>query len=117
MVAEVAFTFVLCFVVLCVASVGKKPASELTGFIIGSCVTVGGLAIGSISGGSLNPAVSFGIAAAAVPKFGAGVLANAGIYTVFEVIGAGAAAGLVTVTHGAVEGKEDGEDKPLAADA
>jgi aquaporin Z len=65
-IAEVVFTSVLCYVVLCVATVAKDPSPELTGFIIGSCVTVGGLAIGKISGGSLNPAVSFGISLARI---------------------------------------------------
>jgi aquaporin Z len=61
LVAEVFFTTTLAFVVLSVATV-KNPLSEFFGFSIGMCVTVGGCAIGSISGGSLNPAVSMGIA-------------------------------------------------------
>eukprot|EP00419_Tripos_fusus_P010236 CAMPEP_0172656588 /NCGR_PEP_ID=MMETSP1074-20121228/1465_1 /TAXON_ID=2916 /ORGANISM="Ceratium fusus, Strain PA161109" /LENGTH=451 /DNA_ID=CAMNT_0013471453 /DNA_START=69 /DNA_END=1424 /DNA_ORIENTATION=- len=60
--AEIAFTFVLCLVVLCVATTERNPGPQFTGLIIGMCVTVGGLAIGKISGGSLNPAVSLGIA-------------------------------------------------------
>merc|ERR1712216_455688 len=59
-VAEVVFTFLLAFVVLSVATV-KNPLSEYFGFAIGMCVTVGGCAIGKISGGSLNPAVSIGV--------------------------------------------------------
>merc|ERR1719398_112743 len=59
-IAELVFTFVLAFVVLSVATV-EKPLSEYFGFAIGMCVTVGGCAIGKISGGSLNPAVSIGI--------------------------------------------------------
>merc|ERR1740127_320502 len=62
-VAEIIFTFVLCYVVLCTAVSDKTKAPHMFGLAIGSCVTVGGFAIGSISGGSLNPAVSFGIAA------------------------------------------------------
>ena len=61
-VAESVFTFVLCFVVLSVAISEKTSAPEFFGLAIGSCVTVGGFAIGGISGGSLNPAVSAGIA-------------------------------------------------------
>ena len=57
-VAEIVYTFVLCFVVLCVAVSERTKASHLFGLAIGSCVTVGGFAIGGISGGSLNPAVS-----------------------------------------------------------
>lgn len=59
--AEGIFTFILCFVVLNVATVTDSPTKDMFGLAIGSCVTVGGYAIGAISGGSLNPAVSFGI--------------------------------------------------------
>merc|ERR1712194_958524 len=61
-VAEIMFTFVLCFTVLSVAVSKKTHAPTMFGLAIGACVTVGGNAIGAISGGSLNPAVSFGIA-------------------------------------------------------
>merc|ERR1740115_676874 len=60
LVAELVFTFLLAFVVLSVATV-KNGLTEYFGFAIGMCVTVGGCAIGKVSGGSLNPAVSFGI--------------------------------------------------------
>merc|ERR1719195_641592 len=97
-VAEIVFTFVLCFVVLCVATTSKAPAPELAGFIIGMCITTGGLPIGKISGGSLNPAVSVGIAAArkffAEGKFQFGV-----IYSGFEFIGALLAATAFRLTH------------------
>merc|ERR1719420_2479020 len=53
--AEIVFTFVLCFVVLSVATT-KAGLSQYFGFAIGMCVTVGGCAIGAVSGGSLNPA-------------------------------------------------------------
>eukprot|EP00929_Paragymnodinium_shiwhaense_P064258 TRINITY_DN3217_c0_g1_i1.p1 TRINITY_DN3217_c0_g1~~TRINITY_DN3217_c0_g1_i1.p1 ORF type:complete len:463 (+),score=151.21 TRINITY_DN3217_c0_g1_i1:81-1469(+) len=97
-VAEVIFTFVLCFVVLCAAVSEKTKTTQFFGLAIGSCVTVGGFAIGGISGGSLNPAVSFGIAAAhALTK--PAVLGNAAIYAVLELCGAGLAAGVQKVTH------------------
>jgi len=83
--AEFVYTFVLTFVVLCVATVQVAPAPELTGFIIGMCVTVGGLAIGTVSGGSLNPAVSFGIAVARA-LFG-GTVYRGLIYMVIEALG------------------------------
>jgi aquaporin Z len=63
-VVEVAYTFLLCYVVCCVATTSSSTQNTgFFGFIIGSCVTAGGYAIGAVSGGSLNPAVSFGIAA------------------------------------------------------
>jgi len=95
--AEIFFTFVLCFVVLCVATVDGLPAKEFTGFIIGSCVTVGGLAIGIVSGGSLNPAVSFGVALARV-LFG-GTFWRGVVYMLLEALGAACAAGLFKVVY------------------
>merc|ERR1719198_805298 len=95
--AEAMFTFVLCFVVLCVAvSQGKTNSKHMFGLAIGSCVTVGGFAIGSISGGSLNPAVSFGIGCTHFLKGGA---VNAFFYSGFEFIGAAAAASVCGLTH------------------
>merc|ERR1719378_1797640 len=82
---ETVFTFVLCFVVLSVATV-KAPLSEYFGLAIGFCVTAGGLAIGNISGGSLNPAVSTGISAARI--IGGGYFYNCLIYSLVELVGA-----------------------------
>merc|ERR1719316_1632655 len=104
--AELAFTFVLCLVVLCAAVHPTTKTANFFGLAIGACVTVGGNAIGAISGGSLNPAVSFGIASAAVPKHGAGNLMVAVIYTLFEFIGAAVAAGVVMQTHASGEAKD-----------
>jgi len=112
--AEIFFTFVLCFVVLSVAcspSADKGKYSEVFGLAIGSCVTVGGFAIGSISGGSLNPAVSFGIAAGDAiggANFG-GIFKEGMLYTVFELMGAGAAALAYFGTHAAAEKAESAE--------
>lgn len=59
--AELVFTFVLCFVVLGVATVKNPQSSQFNGLTVGLCVVAGGNAAGAISGGSLNPAVSLGI--------------------------------------------------------
>lgn len=102
--AEAAFTFLLCIVVLSVAVSSKTKSSEMFGLAIGSCVTVGGFAIGGISGGSLNPAVSFGIATSRT--LNGGLFYESLIYTVFELLGGAAAAGVFMVTHAdAVEKK------------
>merc|ERR1711871_840180 len=90
-VAEIMFAFV----VLSVATV-QSPLSEYFGLAIGSCVTAGGYAIGAVSGGSLNPAVSFGIAVSHAANGGS--LTNAALYSVFEIIGACIAAGLFMTT-------------------
>jgi len=101
-VAEIVFTFVLCYVVLSVAVSSKTASKTMFGLAIGSCVTVGGFAIGSISGGSLNPAVSFGIASVSPTPF-LPSLTKALVYSLFECIGAGAAAVVVSTTHGRKE--------------
>jgi len=96
-VAEVVFTFVLCYVVLCVAVSPQTKASHLFGLAIGSCVTVGGVAIGGISGGSLNPAVSVGIAAA--QTLNGGFFYKALLYSALECIGAAVAGSFFKFTH------------------
>jgi len=98
-VAEIMFTFLLAFVVLSVATV-EAPLSEYFGLAIGSCVTAGGYAIGAVSGGSLNPSVSFGISTShAAFGGGTGILMNCLIYSIFEIIGGLIAAGVFMATH------------------
>merc|ERR1719410_3208216 len=99
-IAEVIYTFVLAFVVLSVATV-KSPLSEYFGFAIGACVTVGGNAIGKVSGGSLNPAVSFGIATSGT--IGGGAFWPCLAYTAAELVGGCAAAGIFRATHRTTE--------------
>merc|ERR1719223_2543287 len=94
--AEIVFTFVLCFVVLCVATV-KEPSKDMFGLAIASCVTAGGYAIGAVSGGSLNPAVSIGISGSHI--IGGGHFYNCLIYSLYEFVGAGLAAGIFMVVH------------------
>jgi len=105
--AEAAFTFVLCLVVLCTAVQAKTKSDNFFALAIGSCVTVGGCAIGAISGGSLNPAVSFGIASAATLEHGSKSLLNAVLYSLVEFAGAGVAAGIVMATHAEIVEKDE----------
>lgn len=91
-IAEVMFTFLLCFVVLhCATADSNTGCKDMFGLAIGMCVTVGGFAIGSISGGSLNPAVSIGIDMSNA-VFNNQVPINWLAYTLFEVAGAALAA-------------------------
>lgn len=74
-VAELFFTFVLAYVVLSCATISPPTAMATKrnfffALAIGSSVTAGGFAIGAISGGELNPAVSLGIATANVKHRG-----------------------------------------------
>merc|ERR1719282_1405578 len=96
-VAETIFTFVLCYTVLCVAVSSRTKAPTMFGLAIGFCIVVGGNAIGAVSGGSLNPAVSLSISVAHM-RAGGNLLA-AIAYTIFELAGAAAAAAVFIVTH------------------
>jgi aquaporin Z len=104
-IAEIIYTFVLCFVVLNVACAkpelkGEKlvlskggPSAQMYGLAIGFCVVVGGNAIGGVSGGSLNPAVSIALdATGAIDKTGVYFM-NSIAYSCFELVGAALAAG------------------------
>jgi len=95
-IAEIVYTFVLCFVVLNVATV-KTPLSQYFGLAIASCVTAGGYAIGAISGGSLNPAVSIGISSSMM--LNGGIFYKCLIYSALELVGAGLAAGTFMVVR------------------
>jgi len=104
--AEIMYTFVLCFVVLNVACLNDKspkgeklylmtggPSAQMYGLAIGFCIVVGGNAIGAVSGGSLNPAVSIGLdTVGAIDKQGVYFM-NSLVYSCFELIGAAVAAG------------------------
>jgi aquaporin Z len=105
-VAEIMYTFVLCFVVINVACLngadekGTKlylmtggKSYQMYGLAIGFCIVVGGNAIGAVSGGSLNPAVSIALdTTGAIDKTGVYFM-NSLVYSCFELIGAAAAAG------------------------
>merc|ERR1719159_1734075 len=105
--AEVVFTFVLAFVVLSVATV-ENALSEYFAFAIGMCVTVGGFAIGKVSGGSLNPAVSIGISTSHI--MGGGGFWPCLVYTLVECVAGALAAGVFKATqpseYETKEGKE-----------
>jgi aquaporin Z len=105
--AEFVFTFVLAFVVLSVATV-KNTLSQYFGFAIGMCVTVGGCAIGKVSGGSLNPAVSFGISTSHIMKGGG--FWPCLVYTLVEVAAGAAAAGVFMLTQPSEYAPKDAEE-------
>jgi aquaporin Z len=87
-VAELLFTFALCYVVLNVATSKDQARNGFFGLAIGFTVVAGAFAIGAVSGGSLNPAVTLGAGVG-------GLFAWSTIWIYFLVqLGAGVAAGL-----------------------
>merc|ERR1719321_1423482 len=116
--AEIIYTFVLCFTVLNVATLSCEhltnggKAKQIYGLAIAFCIVVGGYAIGSVSGGSLNPAVSVALDTSNAMKGGSWM--NCIPYACFEVIGASLAAGVFYVVRddefkngGILTGKQD----------
>lgn len=61
-VVELLFTFALCYVVLNVATSKSHPDNSFYGLAIGFTVVAGAFAVGTISGGAFNPAVTLGAA-------------------------------------------------------
>ncbi|MCW2803701.1 MAG: permease, glycerol uptake facilitator [Propionibacteriaceae bacterium] len=61
-VVEFLFTFALCYVVLNVATSKDQLGNSFFGLAIGFTVLAGAFAVGGISGGAFNPAVSLGAA-------------------------------------------------------
>jgi aquaporin Z len=87
--AELLFTFALCYVVLNVATSKDQPGNAFFGLAIGFTVVAGAFAVGGISGGVFNPAVALGATAVGVFAW-----STFWIYLVVQAV-AGVAAGLV----------------------
>jgi aquaporin Z len=90
-IVELLFTFALCYVVLNVATSKDHPDNSFYGLAIGFTVVAGAVAVGAISGGAFNPAVSLGAAV-----MGMFAWTTLWVYLVAQVL-AGIAAGLVFV--------------------
>jgi len=102
--AEFVFTFVLCYVVLCVACCDSTKYNQVFGLAIASCVTAGGYAIGGVSGGSLNPAVSFGLAMSSLGG-GHGIF-HMVPYIIVELAAGAVAAVVYKTTHAGLINKQ-----------
>ncbi|CAE8600492.1 unnamed protein product, partial [Polarella glacialis] len=107
-VAELAFTFLLAFVVLAVATTRSPHCASKQNFhfglAIGVCVVAGGFAVGAISGASSNPAVAWSLATAEALKPGhhsdpSGIFQDCLAFCLFELVGAVLAAAVFGLTH------------------
>jgi aquaporin Z len=87
-VVELLFTFALCYVVLNVATSKDQLGNSFFGLAIGFTVVAGAFAVGGISGGAFNPAVSLGASVAGVFAW-----STLWVYIVVQAV-AGIAAGL-----------------------
>jgi aquaporin Z len=87
-VVELIFTFALCYVVLNVATSKDHIDNSFYGLAIGFTVVAGAIAVGGISGGAFNPAVSVGGAVMSIFAW-----PTLWVYLVAQII-AGAAVGV-----------------------
>jgi aquaporin Z len=87
-VVELLFTFALCWVMLNVATSKDNPNNAFYGLAIGFTVLAGAFAVGGISGGAFNPAVSLGAATGGLFAW-----STLWVYIVVQAV-AGTAAGL-----------------------
>jgi aquaporin Z len=87
-IVELLFTFALCYVVLNVATSKDQLGNSFFGLAIGFTVLAGAFAVGGISGGSFNPAVTLGAAVGGLFAW-----STLWVYIVVQAV-AGAAAGL-----------------------
>ncbi|WP_349259543.1 MIP/aquaporin family protein [Actinospica sp.] len=88
-VAELLFTFALCYVVLNVATSRDHPANSFYGVAVGFTVAAGVIAVGGVSGGVFNPAITL-----ATTVLGLFTWSTLWVYVVVQLV-AGAAAGSV----------------------
>jgi len=94
LLAEFLFTFALVFVILNVATAKGTEGNSFYGLAIGFTVLAGAYAVGGISGGSFNPAVTLGGSIMKIFAWG-----NIWLYLVGEFLGGAAAAYLFKYTH------------------
>jgi len=92
--AELLFTFALCYVVLNTATAKATVGNSYFGLAIGFTVLIGAFSVGGISGGAFNPAVAAGITAMGLSK-----LANLWIFLVGNFAGGALAAVVFRFTH------------------
>jgi aquaporin Z len=88
-VVELLFTFALCWVVLNVATSKDQVGNSFFGLAIGFTVLAGAFAVGGISGGAFNPAVTLGAAVSGLFAW-----STLWLYIVVQAV-AGTVAGLV----------------------
>jgi len=125
--SEILFTMALCYVVLNVATTENQEQGNVTanakvpnsfyGLAIGLTVTSAAVAVGPISGCSLNPAVSVGSLLASKLAKGEMPLSSLGLYTLAPLFGASLATLFFYFVQGGLSGQFEYGDKeclPLA---
>lgn len=83
LLVEFIFTFILCLVILNVATAKKTAGNHYFGLAIGLVIVAGAYSVGPISGAAFNPAVALGAV-----LLNLGSLSNIWVYLVAQALGA-----------------------------
>lgn len=94
LIVEFLFTFALCYVVLNVATAKDNDNNSFYGLAIGFTVAVGAFAVGKVSGGSFNPAVSLGASVLGMFSW-----SHIWVYLLAEFVAGAVAAGVFLITQ------------------
>lgn len=95
LLGEFLFTFILCYVVLNVATTKATAGNSYFGWAIGFTVLAGAYAVGPISSAAFNPAVALGISILHLTYW-----SNFWVYLIANLLGGAAAAVLVNAIEG-----------------
>jgi aquaporin Z len=101
-VAELLVTFLLCYVVLNVATSRSHPNNSFYGLAIGGTVLAGAITVGGISGGVFNPAVAVGVSVAGLVSW-----SMLWVYLVANIAAGALAAGVFRMLNPAEHEKPD----------
>ncbi|CAE7544333.1 aqpM [Symbiodinium pilosum] len=115
-IAELVTTMFLGYVVLSVVTVKEPVAKDFFGLVIATTVTGGSFAVGSVSGGELNPSVVLGLMIGNVVNPGKGGMGPVASWVALlssELFGGLLAAALFRMTHRRefVDEAKEGDDK------
>jgi aquaporin Z len=111
LVVEFLFTFALAFVVLNVATADDTENNSFYGLAIGFTLAAAAFAIGSVSGGAINPAVALGASV-----LGAFAWSNIWIYLIAGFAGGAVAAAAFRLTQPAAAPEQPVHGRPADGD-
>src|ERR1044071_1267464 len=107
LLAEFLFTFALVYVVLNTATAEGTSGNSFYGLAIGMTVMTGAFAVGDISGGAFNPAVTLGITVMGISSW-----SNIWMYLIADLVGGAVAAVIFQLVNPPMQTTPIATDEP-----